>query len=115
MIGDLKIYEPGQELLAATYGRGTWETPLYSGSTGTNCTITVSAAATGNESCNESKREVHRQHHQVELRLTLTHGQEAEALTQLQQDFQQVLILLQLPIIQVVQLWQVPSSHSRLL
>ncbi len=29
MIGDLKIYEPGQELLAASYGRGTWETPLY--------------------------------------------------------------------------------------
>ncbi len=32
MIGDLKIYEPGEELLAATYGRGTWETPLYTSS-----------------------------------------------------------------------------------
>lgn len=30
MIGDLKIYKPGKQLLAATYGRGTWETPLYS-------------------------------------------------------------------------------------
>lgn len=30
MIGDLTIYQPGKELLAATYGRGTWETPLYS-------------------------------------------------------------------------------------
>jgi PKD repeat protein len=32
MIGDLKIFKPGQELLAATYGRGTWETPLYESS-----------------------------------------------------------------------------------
>lgn len=30
MIGDLTIYKPGKELIAATYGRGTWETPLYS-------------------------------------------------------------------------------------
>jgi len=29
MIGDLTIYKPGKELIAATYGRGTWESPLY--------------------------------------------------------------------------------------
>src|SRR6185312_564633 len=30
MIGDLTIYKPGRQLIAATYGRGTWETPLFS-------------------------------------------------------------------------------------
>src|SRR5580698_75399 len=47
MVADLKIYEPGEQLIAATYGRGTWETPLYSSIT---CNLVATTTGT-NISC----------------------------------------------------------------
>jgi photosystem II stability/assembly factor-like uncharacterized protein len=42
IVNDLKIVDAGTNLLAASYGRGAWETPVYSTSTGINPVSTES-------------------------------------------------------------------------